>query len=207
MRNALKARNIILSLTLALILVLSSAVVVSACEISLSSLGTSGEEVTIEVHIYLDHRKCDVPIADTIVKLDNLTLVEQTPWQMIATRTYTAEITLQKPAQGEGTLTIIRECVKGGGSAAVTVSPDGTVKGASPPAVSSSGGSSSSGTSSSGTSSVSLSNGLGAVPKRRRVPSSEKEGEALLGTHQPSGIPGVPSVATAWASPPPRTAW
>jgi NAD-dependent dihydropyrimidine dehydrogenase PreA subunit len=114
------------------VLSLSIANPLSACDIGITPSETSGsigETITFDVVVTLTHRNCPVPIEDTLIELERMTLIDQTTWKAVGSRTYSSQITVQLISDGAGQLTVTRVCIKGGDVALANVfisaSPNG----------------------------------------------------------------------------------
>ncbi|WP_165802741.1 4Fe-4S binding protein [Dehalogenimonas alkenigignens] len=84
--------------------------------------GSVGDIIKLEVTVALTHRNCPVPIADTKFKLtSNIKVTEQTQWVLTGRDTYKATLSVQLISPGTGKLEVIRDCVKEGGYASITI--------------------------------------------------------------------------------------
>jgi hypothetical protein len=118
-------RTIGIGLMLSIIFSFSLVGTVYACDITITPSqvsGTIGETIDINVEIYFTHRNCTVPIEDTQIKLESLSLINQTAWEASDSRTYTSLLTVKIIDEGVIRLTVTRECIKGGDSASVVIS-------------------------------------------------------------------------------------
>jgi ferredoxin len=93
-----------------------------ACEISISPSDgepTAGEQEQVVVTVIQTHKTCVTPIEDTIIQFENLNIVSEGDWQDIDGG-HEKELMVSFTQPGEATLTIIRECSKGGDTAVAT---------------------------------------------------------------------------------------
>jgi Fe-S-cluster-containing hydrogenase component 2 len=81
----------------------------------------AGETLTFTVEVKETHRNCIVPIEDTQIILEKMELLSQTQWQEIVDGTYRSLVTVRLLSEGEGSITVLRECIKGGDTATVEV--------------------------------------------------------------------------------------
>jgi len=93
-----------------------------ACEISINpSSGEPpvGDQQKVVVTVIQTHRTCVTPIEETIIQAQNLNIVSESAWQEIeGGNEKELEVTFTQP--GEATLTVVRECSKGGDTAVAT---------------------------------------------------------------------------------------
>lgn len=129
MNKALNLRRILFALFLTVSAVLLTATPLLACEISIVPEKNSvevGETIKLNVRVELTHRNCPVPMEDTQFKTsNNLALVSQTPWVSAGRDVYTTVLTVQVLAAGPAKLEIIRDCIKEGGYAVITLNSGG----------------------------------------------------------------------------------
>jgi Pyruvate/2-oxoacid:ferredoxin oxidoreductase delta subunit len=92
-----------------------------------------GETLTFTVEVKLTHRTCIVPIEETQIVLEKMELLSQTQWEEVVSGTYQSLVTVRLLSEGEGSIQVVRECIKGGDTATVktTINAGGT--GISPP--------------------------------------------------------------------------
>ncbi|MDV2990135.1 MAG: 4Fe-4S binding protein [Dehalogenimonas sp.] len=118
-------RRILLSLVLTTAAVIFAATPLLACEIAIKpdkTGGAVGETIKLNVTVELTHRNCPVPMEDTQFKTsNNLALVSQTPWVAAGREVYTTVLTVQILAAGPAKLEIVRDCIKEGGYASITL--------------------------------------------------------------------------------------
>ncbi|AHB13669.1 4Fe-4S binding protein [Dehalococcoides mccartyi] len=109
---------------LAVTILLSTPNPILACDISILPAvpsGASGSEISLTVNVALTHRVCTVPISQTDITLTNMTLVSQTDWNKINNSLYQATLIVKLGNSGTGTITVVRECTKGGDTASVKI--------------------------------------------------------------------------------------
>jgi len=68
---------------------------------------------SITVFVELEHRRCQIPIEDTIIKSNNIEIMKQGSWERLSRNKY--KIDLMLILKGEkGELIVFRECDKKG---------------------------------------------------------------------------------------------
>jgi Pyruvate/2-oxoacid:ferredoxin oxidoreductase delta subunit len=114
----------IITVLLALAAFFLSATPALACDITVTPSQASnmvGETLTFSVEVKLTHRTCIVPIEETQIILEKMELLRQTQWEEVESGTYQLLVTVRLLSEGEGSITVIRECIKGGDTATVKV--------------------------------------------------------------------------------------
>ena len=114
----------IYAVLLALTAFLLTASTVLACDITITpaqASGPLGNTLTFTIEMRETHRNCIVPIEDTQIILEKMELLTQTPWLEIINGTHQSDITVRLLTEGEGSITVVRECIKGGDTAVVNV--------------------------------------------------------------------------------------
>ncbi len=116
-------------LVLAAVLLMTSWVPLLACDITIKPdriTDSIGATISLEITIKLTHRNCPVPMADTkFVTTSNLKVTAQTPWVSAGKDTYKTVLSVQLLAAGLGKLEVIRDCIKEGGYADITLTVGG----------------------------------------------------------------------------------
>jgi ferredoxin len=110
------------AVVVAVVLVFVQASSAIACEISISPSDgepTVGEQEQVVVTVIQTHKTCITPIEDTIIQFENLNIVSEGDWQDIDGG-HEMELMVSFTQPGEATLTVIRECSKGGDTAVAT---------------------------------------------------------------------------------------
>lgn len=93
-----------------------------ACEISINpSTGepSVGDQQQVVVTVIQTHRTCITPIEETFIQPENLSIVSESAWQEIEGG-HEKELAVTFSEPGEATLTVVRECSKGGDTAVAT---------------------------------------------------------------------------------------
>ncbi len=123
----MKRLSVSLLTGMAAFLIVSSSIF--ACDITLKpdkASGSVGDVIKLEVTVVLTHRNCPVPIADTKFNLtSNIKVIDQTQWVLTGRDTYKATLSVQLLSIGTGKLEVIRDCVKEGGYASITINIGG----------------------------------------------------------------------------------
>jgi len=93
-----------------------------ACEISInpsSGEPSVGDQQQVVVTVIQTHRTCITPIEETSIQAENLDIVSEGAWREIEGG-HEKELAISFTQPGEATLTVIRECSKGGDTAVAT---------------------------------------------------------------------------------------
>ena len=119
-----RRRWLITAMVLAIVgvLVLLRPLPALACEISINpSSGdpSVGDQQQVVVTVIQTHRTCITPIQETIIQTENLNIVSESAWQEIEDG-HEKELAVIFTQPGEATLTVMRECSKGGDTAVAT---------------------------------------------------------------------------------------
>lgn len=134
----LQLRTVIFGTLIAILALSLNASLVLACDITVTPNQTSnmvGETLTFTVDVKLTHRNCIVPIEDTQIILEKMELLSQTEWQEVARDTYRSLVTVRLLSEGEGSIEVVRECIKGGDTATVKIAITAGGTGISPPVI------------------------------------------------------------------------
>jgi len=119
------SRRLIGSLVVATVLISLAVAPLLACNITLKadkSIGGIGDTVKIDVTVVLTHRNCPVPISETrFVTTNNIKVVGLAAWIPTGRDTYKTVLSVQLLAAGAGKIEVIRDCIKEGGYAAVSL--------------------------------------------------------------------------------------
>ncbi len=122
--RSLRLRTPIITVLLALAAFFLSASPALACDITVTPdhvSSTLGETPTFTVEVKETHRNCVVPIEDTQIILEKMELLSQTEWQEVVSGTYRSLVTVRLLSEGEGSIEVVRECIKGGNTATVKI--------------------------------------------------------------------------------------
>ncbi len=113
------------SLVLAAALIMPSVMPLLACDITIKpdrTSGSIGDTINLEIMVQLTHRNCPLPLDETeFATTSNLKITGQTAWVTIGRDTYKTILSVQLVAAGVGKFEIIRDCIKEGGYADITL--------------------------------------------------------------------------------------
>jgi NosR/NirI family transcriptional regulator, nitrous oxide reductase regulator len=121
---SMKRIRLFLAILLAFVTIGISTYPAFACNITIapgSVSGSVGDILTFTLNVQKTHRNCTTPIEQTQIKLTGLELVSETPWQKTSSDNYTKQISAKIKENIGPKVEVIRECSKGGGYAAVSV--------------------------------------------------------------------------------------
>ena len=129
MKYYTRPRHIVLSLFLAVMALILSTVPVFACDITINPDKTSGQVgdiIKLDITVALTHRNCPVPMADTqFITSSNLAVIGQTAWVSTGRDVYKTTVSVQLLSAGTAKLEVVRDCIKEGGYAVVTLNVSG----------------------------------------------------------------------------------
>jgi NosR/NirI family nitrous oxide reductase transcriptional regulator len=93
-----------------------------ACDISINAPDLEpavGQQEEVTVTVIQTHKNCITPIEDTLIEVEGLTIVSEGEWEDIDGG-HEKTLTVSFAQVGEASLTVIRECSKGGDTAVAT---------------------------------------------------------------------------------------
>jgi len=120
----MKGKRILIAIVLASGLLLANAASVLACDISIAGgedPAVAGETRTLVVRVALTHRNCITPIDETQITATGMQIVSATPWVATSSSSYQRQLTVTIGSEQEASLTVVRECEKGGDTETVTI--------------------------------------------------------------------------------------
>lgn len=134
--SGIQLRIIFFGVLIAVLALSLNASLVLACDITVTpdqNSNTVGNTITFTVEVVETHRNCVVPIEDTQITLEKMELLSQTEWQEVVNGTYLSLVTVRLLSEGEGSIEVVRECIKGGDTATVKIAITAASTNASPP--------------------------------------------------------------------------